>query len=191
MKKLILLFLPFLLLSCGPDVKVIDDLNDKSFTLVNQENQPFTFPDDFKGQYVVLGFIYTHCPDVCPIITNNLKKMQEEMGFPSDVHFAEITFDPERDTPEVLKAYKEIYKLNENFTFLTGKPEIISETMDSLRVRSQVSMSTTTEEGKELYFMNHSDKIMVLDKDSRVVLEYGGSMTPISYIIEDLNKIRL
>lgn len=191
MKKLILLFLPVLLLSCGPDVKVIDDLNDKSFTLVNQENQPFTFPDDFKGQYVVLGFIYTHCPDVCPIITNNLKKMQEEMGFPSDVHFAEITFDPDRDTPEVLKAYKEIYKLNENFTFLTGQPEIISETMDSLRVRSQVSMSTTTEEGKELYFMNHSDKIMVLDKDSRVVLEYGGSMTPISYIIEDLNKIRL
>lgn len=191
MKKLILLFLPVLLLSCGPDVKVIDDLNDKSFTLVNQENQPFTFPDDFKGQYVVLGFIYTHCPDVCPIITNNLKKMQEEMGFPSDVHFAEITFDPDRDTPEVLKAYKEIYKLNENFTFLTGQPEIISETMDSLRVRSQVSMSTTTEEGKELYFVNHSDKIMVLDKDSRVVLEYGGSMTPISYIIEDLNKIRL
>ena len=59
--------------------------------------------------------------------------------------------------------------------------------MDSLRVRSQVLFNTTTEAGETLYFLNHSDKIMVMDKKSRVIIEYGGSQPMVSsLIIEDL-----
>lgn len=180
-----------LLLACQSSPEIIDDLSDTSFHLVNQDSVVVTFPDDYEGKYVVLGFIYTNCPDICPLITQNLIKIQRELGYPEDVQFLGVTFDPERDTPSVLSNYKEVFKLDKNFDFLTGNPSTISAFMDSVRVRSQVSLSTTTESGKEIYFMNHSDKIMVLDKKSRVVIEYGGSMPQVpTLIIEDFQKLR-
>ncbi len=180
-----------LVAACNPGPEVIDDLGDKSFQLLNQDSVLVTFPDDFQDRYVVMGFVYTNCPDICPLITQNLIKIQKDLGYPDDVHFLGVTFDPERDTPSVLSRYKEVFKLDKNFDFLTGSPEVISELMDSVRVRTQVSMSTTTEDGRELYFLNHSDKIMVLDKKSRLIIEYGGSMPSVpTLIVEDFQAIR-
>jgi len=170
---------------------IIDDLNDASFELITQDSTTVTFPDDYKGKYVVMGFVYTNCPDICPLVTHNMIKIQEELGTPDDVQFLGFTFDPQRDTPSVLANYKDAFNVEKNFDFLTGDSTVVSALMDSLRVRSQVSFSTTTEAGEELYFLNHSDKIMVLDPKSRVIIEYGGSqpMVP-NLIIEDLQKIR-
>lgn len=192
MRKLFFVFIPVLLLvNCQSGPEVIDDLSDTSFQLVNQDSAIVTFPDDFQGKYVVMGFIYTNCPDICPLITQNLVKIQRELGYPEDVHFLGVTFDPERDTPSVLADYKKVFKLNENFDFLTGSPDVISAFMDSVRVRSQVSLTTTTSDGKDIYFMNHSDKIMVLDKKSRVIIEYGGSMPQVpNLIIEDFQSLQ-
>ncbi|MBO6621789.1 MAG: SCO family protein [Balneola sp.] len=176
--------------SCNTGPKVIDDLSDKSFNVVNQNGEPVTFPDDYQGKYVVVGFIYTNCPDICPLVTQNLIKVQKEFNNPDDIQFLGITFDPNRDTPEVLKSYKGLFNLDDNFDFLTADSTTISELMDSVRVRSQVSFTQVREDDKEVYFMNHSDKIMVLDKKSRVIFEYGGSMTPVNYIVEDLNTVR-
>lgn len=192
MRQILYFFsLSILFLSCQSGPKVIDDLGDKSFQLVNQDSVAVTFPDDYQGKFVVLGFIYTNCPDVCPLITQNMIKIQKELNNPDDIQFIGITFDPERDTPPVLRKYKETFKLDKNFDFLTGDPAVISEVMDSVRVRSQVSLTTTTDSGEEIYFMNHSDKIMVLDKKSRVIIEYGGSMPGIpNLIVEDFKALR-
>lgn len=180
----------FLLLACESGPKVIDDLSDKSFNVINQNGESVTFPDDYQGKYVVVGFIYTNCPDICPLVTQNLIKVQKEFNNPDDIQFLGITFDPKRDTPEVLKNYKGLFNLDDNFDFLTADSTTISELMDSVRVRSQVSFTQVREDDKEVYFMNHSDKIMVLDKKSRVIFEYGGSMTPVNYIVEDLKTVR-
>ncbi len=177
-------------LACKPAPKIIDDLSDRSFQVVNQNAEPVTFPDDYKGKYVIMGFIYTHCPDICPLVTQNMIKVQKELGTPDDVQFLGVTFDPKRDTPEVLKEYKTVFELDKNFDFLTADSTTISAFMDSVRVRSQVSFSTTNEYGEKVYFMNHSDKIMVLDPKGRVIFEYGGSMTPVNYIVEDLGTVR-
>ncbi|OAN61461.1 hypothetical protein A8B79_08365 [Balneola sp. EhC07] len=176
--------------SCNTGPKVIDDLSDKSFNVINQNGESVTFPDDYQGKYVVVGFIYTNCPDICPLVTQNLIKVQKEFNSPDDIQFLGITFDPKRDTPEVLKNYKGLFNLDDNFDFLTADSTTISELMDSVRVRSQVSFTQVREDDKEVYFMNHSDKIMVLDKKSRVIFEYGGSMTPVNYIVEDLKTVR-
>ncbi|HET8865136.1 MAG TPA: SCO family protein [Gracilimonas sp.] len=191
MKNLILLLLPLFIISCGNHPEVIDDLGDASFELLNQDSVAVTFPDDFQGKYVVMGFIYTNCPDICSLITQNLMQIQQEMNYPDDVHFIAATFDPERDTPSVLKKYGEAFGVDRNFTFLTGDSAEVFTMMDSVRVRSQISMTQTTDDGRELYFINHSDKIMVLDKQSRIIFEYGGSQPMIpNIVIEDLNKVR-
>ena len=191
MKKLLfVLAIGLLIVNCRRTV-VIDDLGDVSFSLLNQDSASVTFPDDFEGQYVVMGFIYTHCPDICPLITQNMIEIQEGLGNPDDVQFLAITFDPVRDTPAVLKDFKNVFGLTDNFDFLTGDSLTIATMMDSVRVRTQVSFSTTTEAGEELYFINHSDKIMVMNPESKVIIEYGGSQPSVpSLIIEDLNKIR-
>lgn len=186
-----LLFIPFLILSCGNNPEIIEDMSDASFELVDQDSNRVVFPDDFSGQYVVMGFIYTNCPDICSLITQNLLKIQQELNNPQDIQFVAATFDPARDTPSKLKKYGSAFGVNENFTFLTGDSTEVFALMDSARVRSQVSFTQQTEEGKDLYFITHSDKIMVLDKQSRVIIEYGGSQKMIpSLIVEDLNKIR-
>jgi protein SCO1/2 len=190
MKQIVILFLLISTFACQR-TRIIDDLNDASFELLNQDSVAVTFPDDFKGEYVVLGFVYTNCPDICPLITQNMIKIQEGLGNPDDVQFLGITFDPQRDTPAVLSKYKDVFKLGNKFDFLTGDSTTVMAMMDSLRVRTQVSFTTTTEAGEELYFLNHSDKIMVLDPKSRVIIEYGGSQPSVpSLIIEDFQSLR-
>lgn len=184
----ILLLLLINACNSGPDV--IDDFSDASFRLLDSDSTTVVFPDDLEGKYVVMGFIYTNCPDICPLITQNLVSIQKQMNYPDDIVFVAASFDPKRDIPSVLKDYARPFKTDKNFTFLTGDSAEVATFLDSARVRTQVSMRTTTDDGKELYFLNHSDKIMVLDKKGRVVLEYGGSMTKPKFIIEDLNKIR-
>lgn len=191
MKSFILFSLSILLFAaCSSNPKVIDDLNDRSFELVNQNGENITFPDDYKGKYLIMGFIYTNCPDICPLVTQNLIKVQKGLNSPDDVQFLGLTFDPKRDTPEVLKKYKEVFNLDKNFDFLTGDSTTVSQFMDSVRVRSQVSFVQEREDGNDVYFMNHSDKIMVVNPRGEVIFEYGGSMTPVKYIIEDLQTVR-
>ena len=186
------IFLSFLLIqsACINDYKVIDDMNDASFELVNQDSVRVIFPEDFRGQYVVMGFVYTNCPDICPLITQNLIKIQKDLGYPSNVQFLGVSFDPLRDTPEILHRYKEVFKVDENVNFLTGEPKMVQSFMDSVRVRTQESMRTTTDSGKEIYFLNHSDKIMVMNPKGEIIIEYGGSMPSIpSLIVQDLQSL--
>ena len=186
----LLLSLIFIQSACMNDYKIIDDMNDASFELVNQDSVNVNFPIDFRGQYVVMGFVYTNCPDICPLITQNLIKIQKDLGYPANVQFLGVSFDPKRDTPEVLHRYKEVFKVDDNVNFLTGEPIIIQTFMDSVRVRTQESMRTTTENGKEIYFLNHSDKIMVMNPKGEIIIEYGGSMPSIpSLIVQDLQSL--
>lgn len=186
----LLLSLIFIQSACMDDYKIIDDMNDASFELVNQDSVNVNFPIDFRGQYVVMGFVYTNCPDICPLITQNLIKIQKDLGYPANVQFLGVSFDPKRDTPEVLHRYKEVFKVDDNVNFLTGEPTIIQTFMDSVRVRTQESMRTTTESGKEIYFLNHSDKIMVMNPKGEIIIEYGGSMPSIpSLIVQDLQSL--
>lgn len=192
MKKLTLLpFLAFLYFAaCTNKVKVIDDFSDTQFKFLNQDSTEVVFPDDFKNQYVVMGFLYTNCPDICPLITQNLMQTQKNLNHPDNVQFVAMSFDPLRDTPSVLKRYGELFGTGKNFTFLTGDTLQVNAFLDSARVRVNVSMQQTTESGKEIYFMNHSDKVMVFDKKGRLIIEYGGSYPQVPKLLtEDFQQI--
>lgn len=168
----------------------LDDFNDLSVELIDQNGETVIFPDDLKGKPVLMGFIYTHCPDICSFITANLHSVWEELDETEEAHFVLVTFDPERDRPEVLREYAEAFSMNRSpFTFLTGDPDRIDSLMKRLGVRSQVSYTTETEEGEELYFLNHTDKILLIDEEGRLVMDYGGSMTPTGIFTTDLNEL--
>ena len=168
----------------------LDDYSDAHFELINQNGETVIFPDDFEGAPLVMGFIYTHCPDICSFITANVGKVYEEMSNTNDVQFALVTFDPERDTPEVLKTYAQAFDMDKKpFQFLTASPEVIEAFMQRVSVRTQESYSRDLEDGDRMYFLNHSDKILLIDQNSRLIFDYGGSMTPVNIITEDLEKL--
>ena len=97
--------------------------------LVTHEGKTVRFFDDLiKDKVVTINFIYTSCPDVCPLETALLRDVQEILGdrVGRDVFMYSITIDPERDTPEVLKKYAEKFDVAPGWLFLTGKKDDVT-----------------------------------------------------------------
>jgi protein SCO1/2 len=75
-----------------------------------------------RGRYVLVTFIYTHCPDVCPLITKNLNAALRVIG-PSarkQVRVLAVSVDPAGDTPKAVKAYAREKHLFPQFQYLIG-----------------------------------------------------------------------
>jgi protein SCO1/2 len=97
------------------------------FTLTSQDAAEVTL-ESLRGKVVAVAFIYTSCPDICPMLTDKMARVQDELGsdFGSKIAFVSITTDPERDTPEVLKGYAEAFDANlAGWSFLTGDPATV------------------------------------------------------------------
>ena len=184
-------FLLFLISGCtAPDVK--DDFKNTSFQLVNQKGEQVTFPDDFNDSYTLVGYIYTHCPDICPMIISNMKKIQKQVEREVDkpVKFVGISFDPERDDPRQLRKYFDAHELNSpEWTFLTGDTTTVDSLMNRMGIFTEVSYSSVTGAGEEVYFITHTDRISLFDTQGRLRQNYRGSSTPPELFIEDLNAL--
>ncbi|HEX6982487.1 MAG TPA: SCO family protein [Balneolaceae bacterium] len=177
------------LISCNsPDA--LYDLSDESYSLLNTDSTTVIFPDDFKGEIAVISFVYTHCPDVCTIITANMKNIQSKLQDTSGVQFVEISFDPERDTPSVLKEYKELYRLNDQFTFLTGDTATVHSLLNKLNIVARKTRIDSLQQDSSEYFMKHSNTIYLMDESGRIRAEYPASFVPPKNVIEDLKKLR-
>jgi protein SCO1 len=99
------------------------------FTLTSQDGAPATLRE-LHGKVVAVTFIYTSCPDICPMLTDKMARVQDELGadFGAQVAFLSITVDPEHDTPEVLREYAEALDANlAGWSFLTGTPAAVRE----------------------------------------------------------------
>ncbi len=171
--------------------EVINDLSDDSFSLLTQDSTTIQFPKDFKGDILVVGFIYTHCPDVCPVITAKLSNINRQLENSEGVHFAEISFDPARDTPSVLKKYMQSFNLDPGkFTMLTGDSVTVDSALNKMDILAKIAYSKTNEEGDTSYLMNHTNRILIMDRKGRVRFEYPGSVASEQIVIEDINKLR-
>lgn len=97
------------------------------FKLINQEGDTIT-NEDFLGKVYVVEFFFTTCPDICPIMNENLNQIKEEFDDEKDFGIASITIDPAHDTPEVLKSYAEKNEIEDpRWHFLTGNRDTIYE----------------------------------------------------------------
>jgi protein SCO1/2 len=99
------------------------------FALTSQDGAEVTLAS-LRGKVVAVAFIYASCPDICPMLTDKMARVQDELGpdFGSKVAFVSITVDPARDTPAVLKGYAEAFDANlAGWSFLTGDPATVLE----------------------------------------------------------------
>ncbi len=89
-------------------------------TLTDQDGRPFD-SDSLRGRLWAVDFIFTNCAGPCPIMTGNLRSLQETIDPSSDTHFVSVTCDPWRDDPATLRKYAESYGADlSRWTFVTG-----------------------------------------------------------------------
>lgn len=93
------------------------------FSFTNQDGKTIT-NEDFLGKVYVVEFFFTTCPTICPIMNQNLVKVQNHFKGFEDFGVASFSITPDIDTPEVLKAYADHYGItNPNWHLMTGDEE--------------------------------------------------------------------
>ena len=85
------------------------------------------YDDVMKGKILLINFFFTDCDDVCPLMTENLVRVQELLGarVGNEIRMVSISLQPEHDTPEVMAAYAKTYGVGPGWLFLTGKKDDI------------------------------------------------------------------
>ena len=171
---------------------VIGDVSDIDVSLLNQNSAKVSFFSDFKGKIVVMSFIYTNCPDICPLITNNFRRLQDTLKLKNirGIKLILLSFDPNRDTPGALKEYADTRELDlSNWEFLTGSRTDIDTILNKMDVRYFPGDSSYTPEGKLTYYITHTDKAVLIDKRGRIRNSYRASTLNVNEVIDDIRKL--
>jgi protein SCO1/2 len=141
--------------------------------------QDFALPDvdgrmrtlaDFRGRVVVVFFGFTQCPDVCPTTLQELALIKQELGADgARVVPVFITVDPERDTPDLLKAY--VANFSPDAVALRGNAEQLQATAKAFRV----IYNKVPNRSGDGYTMDHTAASFVFDPQGRLRLyaRYG------------------
>lgn len=109
--------------------------------LLTQDGRKVRFYSDvLEGRTVLINVIFANCQDACPLITQKLNEVRALVGeqFGRDVHFVTLTSDPQRDSPQALKAFAQKQSADAGgWTFLTGDKKNIDHILKKLGAFSQ------------------------------------------------------
>jgi len=155
-------------------------------------NEEVIFPEDIIGHITVMGFIYTHCPDICPMTTHNMYLTQKKLNDAGieNVKFVALSFDPERDSPEVLTKFAKIRELDFNsWTLLTGNKPVINDLMRRFDVKAIKTDEKVDDEGNPEYSMMHTDRISLIDSKGQLRKNYKGSTLNIEELVNDIKTL--
>ena len=153
------------------------------FSLTDQTGRKVT-DKDFRGHYMLVFFGYTYCPDICPTELQVMSAALDNLGAKADaIQPIFITFDPQRDTPEVLKQY--ITNFHPRLVGLTGTPEEIAVAAKAYRVFYNRLENTS---GPDTYLMDHSTITYLMDKQGKFLKHFSYS-TDAAALAQDLEKL--
>ena len=182
----------FLFFGCAKKFPEQKDISGNNYVLLNQDSAKVNFPSDFKGKILVITFIYTNCPDICPMTTHNMQMVQQKLAKEgiTEVQFAAMSFDPSRDTPTVLKEYAEIRDIDlKNFIFLTGEKKNVYSIIHEFNFIAIPGDTTFVDKKYPVYFYTHTDKLFLVDKQGRIRNEYRGSKVNSQKLISDIKSL--
>ncbi len=142
----------------------------RGFALTDFNGQPRTL-GDFAGKVVVVFFGYTQCPDVCPTTMSEMAQVKQTLGADGDrLQVLFVSVDPERDTPEVLKAYMAAFDPGFLALYAASPDQLAALAKDFKVYYKRVDGKTPTS-----YTMDHTAASYVYDPQGRLRLysRYG------------------
>jgi protein SCO1 len=163
--------------AAAPVGKVALKLTD--VRLANQDGQPQRLLSDVIGdRIVVVGFVYTSCTTVCPVVSGVLAQVQDDLGerLGKDVRLVSLSIDPARDTPKRLKDYAANFRAKPDWLWLTGGRAQVDEALRGF--------GTYTPN-----FEDHGPVVMVGDGRTGEWTRFYGFASP-QQLIERVNQLR-
>jgi protein SCO1/2 len=147
-------------------------LGAPALLLRNYLGQPVNL-DAYRGKAVLVTFLYTHCPDVCPLITSNLRVAQNLMG-PSTSSKAQIiavSADPRGDTPKAVAVFLARHEMTGRMQYLIGSASELARVWKAWGVGSE-------RDKQKPEFVNHSGLIYGITASGKRLSIYAASFQP-------------
>jgi protein SCO1/2 len=132
----------------------------------------------YKGKAVLVTFIYTHCPDVCPLIVSHLKTAQAELGPKAkDMQIVAVSTDPEGDNPHTVTKFLAEHGMTGKMQYLIGSPAELSKVWTDWNI-----VAKREKTGRDL--VEHSALVYGIAANGKITTLYPANFDP-SQIVHD------
>lgn len=172
-----------------------------AFSLTDQMERPVR-SDELRGTVIVANFVYTSCKDVCPLLSNQMQNLGEQLRreglLGPRVQLLSITVDPARDTPAVLRAYAARFGADLSvWRFLTG-PEaaVVPLIVNGFKLGVDALPPTAVPEGQNRvdgaqpdYDVAHSTRFVLIDRRWQIRAYYDGRELDFDRIERDIRDL--
>jgi protein SCO1/2 len=141
-------------------------------TLKNYLGQPVNLAS-YRGKAVLVTFIYTHCPDICPLITSNLRVAQNLMGTKtaSKAEIIAVSVDSKGDTPKAIASFLARHEMTGRMQYLVGSTHELAKVWKAWGVGSE-------RDAKQPEFINHSGLIYGVTGSGKRLSIYAADFKP-------------
>jgi protein SCO1/2 len=141
-----------------------------ALALHNYNGQPVSLAS-VRGKAVLVTFVYTHCPDVCPLIVSDLAAAQRELGKQAaEVRILAVTVDPRRDTPAAIRAFLAARDATGRMDYLLGTTAQLRRTWKAWDVAVSTGSNKLTD--------GHSAIVYGITASGRMAVVYPSNFTP-------------
>ena len=142
-----------------------------NFRLIDQFGRPVSLAQ-FKGKPVVLTFLYTHCPDQCPLTAEKLHAVMLSLGSDAQhVGVVAVSTDPRRDTTAAALNFSQVHRMQNYWHYLLGTESELSPIWSSYSV---YAAPTPTSTGGSVA---HTTAVYIIDKQGRERVFFGSDFT--------------
>jgi protein SCO1/2 len=134
----------------------------------------------FRGDAVIVAFVYVNCPDVCPLILDNLRTAQSKLGAAAgDLHVLAVSVDPEGDTPRAVNRFLDAHRIADRVRYLIGARPELEAVWHDWGVASKRSPKRNDPD-----FIEHSAMLYGVDAQGEMTTLYPSSFDP-AQIVHD------
>jgi protein SCO1 len=160
------------------------------FSFVNQDGKSISL-GQYRGKVLLVTFIYTRCPfpDFCPRVSNNFAEIYKQLGTNAALagtHLLSISFDPEHDTPKVLRDYSFSVAHTHEPALFSRWEFAVPSASDLPRIADFFALTVKPEAG----LITHNLSTVVIGPDGKVMKWYHGSDWQVSDLIKDATAAR-
>jgi protein SCO1 len=129
--------------------------------------------DAYRGRAVLVTFLYTHCPDVCPLITSDLRVAQNLMGpqLSSRVQIIAVSVDPRGDDRQTVAAFLKVHGMTGRMKYLIGAPHELARVWEAWNVGSE-------RDAQQPGLVNHTGIVYGITASGKLTTIYPANFKP-------------
>lgn len=157
------------------------------FAFTNQEGKHISFAR-YRGKVLLVTFIYTRCPfqDFCPRMSSNFNEIYKQLGDDRSTHLLSISFDPQHDTPRVLRDYAYSVAHTHDAALFKRWEFAVPRQADLPKIADFFALTAKPEGG----LITHTLSTTVIGPDGKIVNWYHGGDWQVSDLMKDAAGVR-